>query len=70
MVTFVQVVTSGHLWSPEVGLLCEVLQVQEVGDEVSPHQDVLAVVAAAHAPGLATKIGELCLLNFYALLAA
>ena len=29
---------------PEVGLLREVLQVEEVGDEVPPDQDVLAVV--------------------------
>ena len=34
---------------PEVGLLREVLQVEEVGDEVPPDQDVLAVAAISAA---------------------
>ena len=34
---------------PEVGLLREVLQVEEVGDEVPPDQDVLAVAAPSAA---------------------
>ena len=34
---------------PEVGLLREVLQVEEVGDEVPPDQDVLAVAVPSAA---------------------